>query len=124
MRGVVRLPWWIRARRLFAGTGMPPIHHEAPINRANVTRDAHEGERARCAICITYRCVLSGRRGPFGELTGLDGWGGVADEAAGLLEGLGGFGEEAPEDVEVVGVDGEDLETRVDAAVLGVIGQL
>jgi hypothetical protein len=39
-----------------------------------------------------------------------------------LLEGLGGLGEEAPEDVEVVGVDGEQLETGLDAAVLGVIG--
>src|SRR5580658_2174600 len=57
MRGVVRLPRWIRARRLFAGTGMPPIHHEAPINRANVTRDAHEDERAQ-------RPGLSVRRQP------------------------------------------------------------
>jgi hypothetical protein len=54
----------------------------------------------------------------------LGGEGGVADEAASLLEGLGGFGEEAPEDVEVVGVHAEQLEASLHPAVLGVVGEL
>lgn len=40
-----------------------------------------------------------------------------------MLEGLGCFGEETPEDVEVVGVDGEQLESRVYAAVPGMTGE-
>jgi purine catabolism regulator len=67
--------------------------------------------------------ALNTSRGP-ANLADLGGLGGVADEAAGLRHGLGGLGEETPEQMEVVGVDREQLEMRVDAAVLGVLGEV
>src|SRR5580658_1663206 len=38
--GSFRLLRWIGALRLLGGIPVPSIHHEAPINRPNVTRDA------------------------------------------------------------------------------------